>query len=74
VTAGGADAGIGTCASHHANSFAVPDEGNWTPWFFSLWQPGLGEPLGVGTTINAAVETGELCVPDIYWQWGARGV
>ena len=48
------------------------DEGNWTPWFFSPWQPGLGEPLGVGATINAGVETGELCVPDIYWQWGAR--
>jgi len=48
------------------------DAGNWTPWLFTGWQPGVGAPLGPNATINAAVEIGELCVPDIYWQWGAR--
>jgi hypothetical protein len=48
------------------------DAGNWTPFYFSPWQPGLGSTLGFGATINAAVDVDELCVPDIYWQWGAR--
>ena len=48
------------------------DAGNWTPWLFTGWQPGVGAPLGPNATINAAVEIGELCVSDIYWQWGAR--
>jgi len=48
------------------------DAGNWTPWLFTGWQPGVGAPLGSNATINAAVEIGELCVSDIYWQWGAR--
>ena len=48
------------------------DDGNWTPWFFVPWQPGVGPPLGLNVTINAAVEPDELCVSDIYWQWGAR--
>jgi hypothetical protein len=45
------------------------DAGNWTPWFFVPWQPGVGPPLGLNITINAAVEPGELCISDIYWQW-----
>ena len=48
------------------------DAGNWTPWSFAPWQPGPGAPLDVGATINAAVDVDELCVSDIYWQWGAR--
>jgi len=48
------------------------DGGNWTPWLFTGWQPGVGAPLGPNAAINAAVEIGELCVSDIYWQWGAR--
>jgi hypothetical protein len=48
------------------------DAGNWTPWLFTSWQPGVGPPLGLNVTINAAVEPNELCVSDIYQQWGAR--
>ena len=48
------------------------DAGNWTPFSFAPWQPGLGAPLGLGATINAAVDVEELCVSDIYRQWGAR--
>jgi len=48
------------------------ESGNWTPFFFARWQPGIGPPLGLSTTIAAAVEMNELCIPDIYQQWGAR--
>ena len=48
------------------------DTDNWTPWFFAPWQPRVGPPLGLNVTINAAVEPDELCVSDIYQQWGAR--
>ena len=65
-----------TGASAHAVTPGGPlptrDEGNWTPWLFTGWQPAVGAPLGPNATINAAVEIGELCVSDIYWQWGAR--
>jgi hypothetical protein len=36
------------------------DAGNWTPWLFTSWQPGVGPPLGLNVTINAAVEPNEF--------------
>jgi hypothetical protein len=48
------------------------DSGNWTPFFFARWQPGIGTSLGLNATIAATVEMNELCIPDIYWQWGGR--
>ena len=48
------------------------DSGNWTPFFFARWQPGIGAPLALNAPIDAAVEMNELCIPDIYQQWGGR--
>jgi len=48
------------------------DSGNWTPFFFARWQPGIGAAIALNATINAAVEMNELCIPDIYQQWGGR--
>ena len=57
-----------------APTSALPnrDAGNWTPWSFAPWQPGLGAPLELNATVNATVDEGDICVPDIYQQWGAR--
>jgi hypothetical protein len=48
------------------------DAGNWTPFSFYPWHPELGVPLTLNATINTSVEADDLCVSDIYWQWGAR--
>ena len=50
------------------------DAGNWTPWSFAPWQPGLGVPLSLNITVNPTVDIEELCVPDIYQQWGRERV
>jgi hypothetical protein len=36
------------------------------------WHPAVGPALALNTTVNAIVDVDELCVPDIYRQWGAR--
>ena len=46
--------------------------GNWKFYSFNPWQPAVGPALALNTTVNAIVDVGELCVPDIYRQWGAR--
>ena len=48
------------------------DAENWTPFYFSPWQPGRGAPLAMNTTVSATVNADDICVPDIYQQWGAR--
>ena len=55
-----------------APSPQLRDSGNWTPFFFARWQPGMGALLALNATIDAAVEMNELCIPDIYQQWGGR--
>ena len=51
---------------------AEPPGGNWSPWFFYPWQAGIGEPLALGATASATVEAQHECVPNLYWEWGAR--
>jgi hypothetical protein len=48
-------------------------EGNWSPWFFPAWQPGIGEPLVAnGTIVDAGVDVNDLCVPNLRRVWDAR--
>ena len=49
-----------------------PDEGNWSPWFFKGWQPGIGEPLSPGVTVNSVVQADDVCVADLRSGWDAR--
>ena len=50
----------------------IVDAGNWSPWFFFGWQPGLGQPLVPGLGVDAIVTAGDECVPNIRWTWDAR--
>jgi hypothetical protein len=49
-----------------------PDEGNWSPYFFKGWRPGIGEPLSPGVTVNSVVQADDVCVADLRWSWDAR--
>lgn len=51
---------------------ASVDSGNWTPWFFNGWQPGLGPALVLGTTVEAMVEVDDVCVANLRQTWDAR--
>jgi len=46
--------------------------GNWQSYSFKPWHPAVGPALALTPTVNAIVNVDELCVPDIYQQWGAR--
>ena len=48
------------------------DAGNWTPWYFAGWQPGLGSTLVPSATVEAIVEVDDECVPDLRLRWDAR--
>jgi hypothetical protein len=48
------------------------DAGNWTPFSFIGWQPGRGAALPLDVLVKGAVDADDLCVRDIYDQWGAR--
>ena len=49
-------------------------EGNWSPWYFPAWQPGIGEPLTTngGMVVDSVVEVNDLCVSHIRLTWDAR--
>jgi hypothetical protein len=47
-------------------------DGNWSPWFFRSWQPGIGEPLGPNATIDAVVAANDICVSNLRVVWDAR--
>src|SRR5262245_10195999 len=49
-----------------------PDDGNWSPWIFPQWQPGLGDPLLIGAAVQSAVEVNDICVPNLKFVWDAR--
>jgi hypothetical protein len=49
-----------------------PDSGNWLAWVFQLWQPGLGEPLALGATVQSVVEHNDICVENLRSGWDAR--
>jgi len=51
---------------------ASVDSDNWSPWFFSGWQPGIGRALALGTSVDAMVDVGDECVPNLRWTWDAR--
>jgi len=54
-----------------ATPLAARDPEGWSPWFFPGWQPGIGEPLTPGTTVDAIVQGGEQCVADLRRVWDA---
>ena len=47
-------------------------DGNWTPWSFTGWQPGIGERLLPAATILATVTAGDLCVERLREVWDRR--
>ena len=62
--------GIGPSPSPSAltGQLKQPDNG----WIFPQWQPGLGEPLLIGATVQSAVEADDTCVPDLRSVWDAH--
>jgi hypothetical protein len=53
------------------NATRLQSNGNWLPWFFPVWQPGVGERLVLGTNINSVVAADDLCVPNLRSVWDA---
>jgi len=49
-----------------------PPDGNWLPWYFREWQPGLGDPLALDATVDAAVQHDDVCVQNLRQVWDAR--
>jgi hypothetical protein len=45
---------------------------SWSPWFYPVWQPGLGEPFVLGASLDAVVEQDDLCAPNLRTVWDAR--
>jgi len=46
--------------------------GNWSPWFYPQWQPGIGDPVAANGTFSAIVEVNDLCAPSLRRVWDAR--
>ena len=46
--------------------------GEWSPWYFWGWQPGICEPLTPGVNVEAIVQAGEQCVAGLRQTWDAR--
>jgi hypothetical protein len=46
--------------------------GDWSPWFFRSWVPGIGAPLGPNATIDGVVEGNDVCVSNLRSVWDAR--
>jgi hypothetical protein len=53
------------------SNLEVPPDG-WLPWYWPEWQPGAGEPLVPGATLNAVVEANDICVANVRRVWDAR--
>ena len=51
---------------------SLESDGNWLPWYWRAWQPGTGEPLNPGATIDAVVEANDVCVFNLRAVWDAR--
>lgn len=49
-----------------------PLNGNWTPWFFNDWQPGIGDRLALGQGVTSSVRPDDLCVVRIRLTWDGR--
>jgi hypothetical protein len=49
-----------------------PANGHWLPWFFSQWQPGVGEPFHLGERADSTVDVNDLCVSNLRSTWDAR--
>jgi hypothetical protein len=55
-----------------AATIELPPNGNWTPWFFPQWQPGIGAPLAPGQVVDAIVDNHDVCVESLRQVWDAR--
>jgi hypothetical protein len=49
-----------------------PDARNWTPFYFPVWEPGIGEVLTPGTTLSSTVVAGDVCVSHLRQTWDYR--
>ena len=46
--------------------------GNWSPWFYPQWQPGIGQPLAIGESVSTVVDADDICAPHLRAVWDAR--
>ena len=44
----------------------------WLPWYFPLWQAGIGERIALDTNVESAVEADEVCEANLRFTWDAR--
>jgi hypothetical protein len=69
---GPSQTGASPSPSALTGQLSQPDNGNWLVWAFPQWQPGLGERLLIGATIQSTVEENEICEPTLRSVWDAR--
>lgn len=54
------------------SSLSLEPAGGWLPWYWRDWQPGIGERLVPGGTVDTIVEANDVCVSNLRTVWDAR--